>query len=97
MPCCHHADFGLCRHHRAAGLPPTALPAHCPPKAVPAPRPRTPTRRRWSPRQVYDVVAAVEHYHKFVPWCQRSTVLLRRPPGYLEAELEVGFQMFVER
>ncbi|KAL4443874.1 hypothetical protein ABPG75_011611 [Micractinium tetrahymenae] len=51
----------------------------------------------WTPRQVYDVVAAVEHYHQFVPWCQRSNVLLRRPPGYLEAELEVGFQMFVER
>ncbi|PSC69318.1 coenzyme Q-binding COQ10 mitochondrial [Micractinium conductrix] len=51
----------------------------------------------WSPRQVYDVVAAVEHYHRFVPWCQGSKVLLRRPPGYLEAELEVGFQMFVER
>jgi hypothetical protein len=46
---------------------------------------------------VYDVVAAVEHYSKFVPWCQRSTVLVRRPPSYLEAELEVGFQMFVER
>lgn len=51
----------------------------------------------WTPRQVYDVVASVEHYSQFVPWCQRSTVLLRRPPGYLEAELEVGFQMFVER
>ncbi|KAI3429610.1 hypothetical protein D9Q98_005696 [Chlorella vulgaris] len=50
----------------------------------------------WTPRQVYDVVAAVEHYGKFVPWCQRSTIMVRRP-GYLEAELEVGFQMFVER
>lgn len=51
----------------------------------------------WTPRQVYDVVAAVENYSQFVPWCQRSAVLVRRPPGYLEAELEVGFQMFVER
>lgn len=51
----------------------------------------------YSPRQMYDVVSAVEHYHEFVPWCQRSTVTLRRPPSYLEAELEVGFQMFVER
>ena len=60
---------------------------------------------------MYDVVAAVEHYSAFVPWCQRSAVLLRRPAGaeeaeaeaeagaggYLEAELEVGFQVFVER
>lgn len=89
--------------------------------------------RSFSPRQIYDVVAAVEHYHEFVPWCQRrwgepsqgwsadaaaaslfrlhahrlpescpppdhcSTIMLRRPPNYLEAELEVGFQMFVER
>ena len=59
--------------------------------------PLPPPLRSWSPRQVYDVVAAVEHYHRFVPWCQGSKVLLRRPPGYLEAELEVGFQMFVER
>ncbi|GAB4822492.1 hypothetical protein N2152v2_009538 [Parachlorella kessleri] len=50
----------------------------------------------YSPRQMYDVVAAVDHYHLFVPWCVRSTVTLRRPT-YLEAELEVGFQMFVER
>ena len=31
------------------------------------------------------------------PRCVRSHVKLRRPPGYMEAELEVGFQMFVER
>jgi ribosome-associated toxin RatA of RatAB toxin-antitoxin module len=46
---------------------------------------------------MYDVVAAVEHYCEFVPWCQRSTVVLRRGAGYLEAELEVGFQIFVEK
>jgi ribosome-associated toxin RatA of RatAB toxin-antitoxin module len=46
---------------------------------------------------MYEVVAAVENYHLFVPWCVRSTVTLRRPPTYMEAELEVGFQMFVER
>ena len=48
---------------------------------------------------MYDVVAAVEHYSAFVPWCQRSEVLLCRPgpPRFLEAELEVGFQVFVER
>lgn len=71
------------------GCPPLPPPTH---PALPQP-----CHRSWSPRQVYDVVAGVEHYHRFVPWCQRSTVLLRRPPGYLEAELEVGFQMFVER
>lgn len=51
----------------------------------------------YSPQQMYDVVAAVENYHQFVPWCVRSTVLRRRGDNYLEAELEVGFQIFVER
>lgn len=51
----------------------------------------------YSPRQMFDVVADVEQYHLFVPWCVRSSVKLRRPPSYMEAELEVGFQMFVER
>jgi hypothetical protein len=33
----------------------------------------------------------------FVPWCERSTVLERRDDSYMEAELEVGFKVFVER
>lgn len=51
----------------------------------------------YSPQQMYDVVAAVEHYKDFVPWCQDSTVILRRDDTYLEAELQVGFQIFVEK
>ncbi|KFM28739.1 Coenzyme Q-binding protein COQ10-like protein B, mitochondrial [Auxenochlorella protothecoides] len=51
----------------------------------------------YTPEEIYDVVAAVEHYHEFVPWCVRSVITARRPPNYLEAELEVGFQMFTER
>ena len=52
----------------------------------------------YSPQQMFDVVAAVEYYNEFVPWCQRSTVILRRDEDkYLEAELEVGFQIFVEQ
>jgi len=42
-------------------------------------------------------VADVEHYCEFVPWCQRSVVVASRPPDYIEAELEVGFKLFVER
>lgn len=51
----------------------------------------------YSPAQMYDVVSAVEHYKEFVPWCERSTVLARRGDDYMEAELEVGFKVFVER
>lgn len=52
---------------------------------------------RYSPKQLYDVVAAVEHYKEFVPWCQRSHILKRENDTFLEAELEVGFRLFVER
>lgn len=52
---------------------------------------------RYSQEQLYAVVAGVEHYKEFVPWCQRSDIVDKKPPGFVEAELEVGFKMFVER
>ena len=52
---------------------------------------------RYSQDQLYGVVAAVEHYREFVPWCQRSEIIQNKPPSFVEAELEVGFKMFVER
>jgi ribosome-associated toxin RatA of RatAB toxin-antitoxin module len=59
---------------------------------------RRPGAHRWSPDQLYEVVSRVEDYSQFVPWCVGSTVLRSRPDGgYLEAELEVGFQVFMER
>ncbi|GIL66917.1 hypothetical protein Vafri_20432 [Volvox africanus] len=51
----------------------------------------------WAPEQLYAVVSRVEDYHKFVPWCQKSTVVKPMANNYLEAELEVGFQVLVER
>ena len=43
-------------------------------------------------------MSSVEHYSEFVPWCVGSTVLQRRPDGgFLEAELQVGFQALSER
>lgn len=51
----------------------------------------------YSPQQLYDVVADVDNYSFFVPWCQRSTVLRRDGNHYLEAELQVGFQVFIEK
>lgn len=57
------------------------------------------TERRllgWTQQQLYDVVADVNQYEQFVPWCQRSQVTLTRG-NYMEAELEVGFKVFVER
>ncbi|MCO5586112.1 hypothetical protein L7F22_040052 [Adiantum nelumboides] len=42
------------------------------------------------------VVAAVDLYQDFVPWCQRSTVMWQKDDA-LEAELEIGFKFLVER
>lgn len=40
------------------------------------------------------MVACVEDYHLFVPWCRRSVILKRVGDSYMEAELDVGFQVF---
>lgn len=50
----------------------------------------------YSKQQVFEVVSQVQNYSEFVPWCVRSTVL-KQEERYMEAELEVGFQLFVER
>ncbi|KAK2421500.1 coenzyme Q-binding protein COQ10 protein, mitochondrial [Trifolium repens] len=50
----------------------------------------------YSPEQLFDVVAAVDFYHGFVPWCQRSEIVKRNPDGSFDAELEIGFKFLVE-
>ncbi|MED6194891.1 hypothetical protein PIB30_032801 [Stylosanthes scabra] len=50
----------------------------------------------YSPEQLFDVVAAVDFYHGFVPWCQRSEILRHHPDGSFDAELEIGFKFLVE-
>ncbi|GBG59832.1 hypothetical protein CBR_g66636 [Chara braunii] len=51
----------------------------------------------YSPEQLFAVVAAVDLYEDFVPWCQSSKVLWRKGEGEFEAELEIGFKLFTER
>lgn len=51
---------------------------------------------RYSPTQLFDVVAAVDMYQDFLPWCQRSEILRSYPDGSLDAELEIGFKFLVE-
>eukprot|EP00090_Calanus_glacialis_P018339 TRINITY_DN28445_c0_g1_i1.p1 TRINITY_DN28445_c0_g1~~TRINITY_DN28445_c0_g1_i1.p1 ORF type:complete len:203 (-),score=56.12 TRINITY_DN28445_c0_g1_i1:111-719(-) len=48
----------------------------------------------YSPEQMFKVVADVESYHKFVPYCRRSVVTLKKPHR-LSANLNVGFQPFL--
>ncbi|KAL5719274.1 hypothetical protein ACHQM5_012076 [Ranunculus cassubicifolius] len=50
----------------------------------------------YSPEQLYAVVAAVDMYEDFLPWCQRSKVVRHNPDGSFDAELEIGFKFFVE-
>ncbi|KAJ4982118.1 hypothetical protein NE237_032955 [Protea cynaroides] len=50
----------------------------------------------YSPEQLFAVVAAVDLYQDFVPWCQRSEVIRRFDDGSFDAELEIGFKFLVE-
>jgi len=46
--------------------------------------------------QMYDIVAEVDKYNQFVPWCTQSMVTNHRP-GFLNCKLQIGFPPVVER
>lgn len=51
----------------------------------------------FSPSELFSVVADVDSYEEFVPWCRQSCVTRRLGGGKYEADLVVGFQMFREK
>lgn len=51
---------------------------------------------KYSCDEVYSVVADVNNYKNFVPWCKNS-IVLKSSDDKLEAELEVGFGMISEK
>ncbi|XP_029945775.1 coenzyme Q-binding protein COQ10 homolog, mitochondrial [Salarias fasciatus] len=49
----------------------------------------------FSPEQMYALVASVDRYQEFVPWCKKSRVRTGKNGGVL-AELEIGFPPVTE-
>ena len=49
-----------------------------------------------SPQQMFDLVADVERYPEFLPWCL-GTRITKRDGDVLEADMLIGFRMFRER
>jgi coenzyme Q-binding protein COQ10 len=53
-----------------------------------------------SPRQLYDLVADIEKYPEFLPWCIAARNRSREPLDegeLISADLVIGFKMFRER
>jgi len=50
---------------------------------------------RYTPEQMFDMVADVRRYPEFLPWCVGARVL-SRSEGELVADLTIGFKMFRE-
>ena len=50
----------------------------------------------YSPGQMFDLVAAVERYPEFLPWCLAARIR-HRAAGTFTADLVIGFKMVRER
>ena len=54
----------------------------------------------YSAQQMYDLVADVAQYHKFLPWCAAARIRSSVPHGddvVMEADLVISFKVFRER
>ncbi len=52
----------------------------------------------YSPRQLYDLVADIERYPEFLPWCIAARVRQHESDrGLITADMVIGFKVFRER
>jgi coenzyme Q-binding protein COQ10 len=54
----------------------------------------------YTAQQMYDLVADVAQYPKFLPWCAAARIRSRKPLGQaevMEADLVISFKVFRER
>ncbi len=50
----------------------------------------------YTPRQLYDLVADIERYPEFLPWCVAARIR-QREADLVVADLVIGFKVFRER
>ena len=51
----------------------------------------------YTAEEMFDLVAAVDRYHEFAPWCVASRINSRESEQVFYADLVVGYKMFRER
>jgi len=51
----------------------------------------------YTPEQIFGLVADVERYPEFLPWCVACRVVSRKSPEEFTADLAVGFRMVREQ
>jgi coenzyme Q-binding protein COQ10 len=50
----------------------------------------------YRPDQLFDLVATIERYPEFLPWCKAARILSRDDHGVV-ADLIIGYKMFTEK
>ncbi|MGH1398664.1 MAG: type II toxin-antitoxin system RatA family toxin [Alphaproteobacteria bacterium] len=51
----------------------------------------------YTPQQMFDLVAGVDRYREFLPWCVASRINKRESSAVFYADLVVGYKMIRER
>lgn len=51
----------------------------------------------YTPKQMFDLVADVESYEKFAPWCSKSRITKRQSKNVFFADMVVGYKLFKEK